>query len=83
MAKYDNQNPKGLQNLGFNYGKPVLCGVCAICEQTLTVKATRINPVEVVDLHCCDHCGRIYCEGASGLLVQVGERTKCTKQNSI
>lgn len=74
---------KGLQNLGFNYGKPILAGVCAICERTLTIKATRISPLEVVDLYYCDHCGRTYMEGALGLLVQVGRREKCTDARSV
>ena len=77
MPKYDNQNAKGLQNLGFNYGKPIGIGVCAICRQTLVVKV-----VCSTDLHCCDRCGRIYCEGASGLLVQIGETAKCRNAES-
>ena len=68
---------EGLQNLGFNYGKPAVQGVCAVCEQTLSVRATRINDIEVIDLHCCGYCGRIYTEGARGLLVQLGRRELC------
>ncbi len=71
---------KGLQDLGFFKVKPCTRGVCGMCEQTLRVCATRINPIEVVDLYCCDHCGRIWIEGARGLLVEVGRRANETLQ---
>jgi len=74
MPKYDNQNIKGLQDLGFYKVKPCNQGVCAICEMVLREERVRVGLDAVVDSYICDHCRRVYMEGESGLLVLVGRK---------
>ena len=75
MPKYDNQNIKGLQDLGFYKVKPCAQDVCALCEKPLRET--------VLSAFICDHCGAVFVEEMGGLLVKIGRRKRDAKMQEV